>query len=170
MGAFIRRAVLGIAVLLGFADPAEPPILDLRLHRTEDGIVAEAELIGFPGESLAELVKAGNDLAVILSLRTPNAETDTRTHLSFDGNQYHIRGEGGGARTTESETAAFILAGLFDGVPVPGVNAASDFPVTLFLECRITLPADPSYDPMILWGYKPAVLEHTITAMEEIPF
>ena len=171
MGAFIRRAILSIAVLLGIADPAEPPILATQLHRTDSAVYAEAELREFPGEALVDLVKSGNRLTIALSVRTPARETVVRKTLAFDGSTYSIRDETtGDRRTTKSEAAAFILAGVFDGIVIPGLDPQGAFPVTLFCECWLELPDDPSYDPMILWGYRPAIAEVEIESIGEIPF
>lgn len=176
MGGIVRRALLGIAVVLGLAEPAEPPVLQPQLYRLGNEVYADVELAGFPGSKLEQLIESGNAIALTVTVRSPAGESTAEKILSCDGIRFTVADSGSvEPLTTESESAAYILAGVFTGLFVPGLTAESEFPVRVVFQSRIRLVAEPDAAPpdadvMMLWGYKPALTVRELYSIREIPY
>jgi hypothetical protein len=156
MGSWFKGFAIGVAALLGLSRAAEPPAASMRAYRDADTLYASVELEDLPGDDLAKLVDSSFVVRIKALAWAGSSRAEAYRDIRFDGRRYEVRvSESGGVHRTEDARAAWAIASRFGKIAV-GPLAAMRFPLAMGCKVVLTLPEDPEYDPMVVWGYKPA--------------
>lgn len=170
MGTWFKGFVLGIAALLGLSKAGEPPAMSLRAYRDTTSIYASFELEKLPDADLARLVDSSFTVRIQATVWAGSARTEAYRDIRHDGLGYEVRvSETGGVHRTRDSKAAWTIASRFNKIAL-GPVAAQRFPMALGCKVHLSLPSDPDYDPMVVWGYKPAAAYRELDSMGLVPY
>jgi len=171
VAAWFKGFFLGIGILLGLAEPREPPQMTMLLNRNADSIYASAELPGLPGKALAELVDASYGIRIVAVLWVDPYKTTVWRIIRFDGLEYSVElSETGTIHRTSSADAAWIMAARFIGIPM-GNAASLSRPLKVGGSVAIAMADEGSGDdPMVLWGYRPATVYRQLDSLDLVPY
>ena len=171
MAAWLKSVFLGIGILLGMAEPREPPQMTMLLHRNADSVYASVELSSLPGKALKELVDASYDIRIVASLRADPYKAMAWHLISFDGLDYVVTmSETGTIHRTGSVEAAWIMASRFIGIPLGDIDGFSEPVVVLASAALAMADEDSGDDPMVLWGYRPATVYRQLESLDLVPY
>lgn len=171
MSTWFKGFFLGIGILLGLAEPREPPQMTVLLHRNADSIYASAEVSGLPGKALEELVDASFGIRLVAVLWVDTYKTTVWRSISFDGLEYSVEmSETGIIHRTSSANAAWIMASRFIGIPM-GTVASLSRPLKVVGSVAIAMADEGSGDdPMVLLGYRPAMVYRQLDSLDLVPY
>lgn len=170
MGTWFKGFVLGIAALLGLSKAGDPPAMSLRAYRDTTTIYASFELEDLPGDDLARLVESSFVVRIRATVWAGSARTEAFREIRQDSRGYEVRvSETGGVHRTRDRKAAWIMASRFNMIALGPVSALS-FPLALGCKAFLSLPSDPDYDPMVVWGYKPAAAYRELDVVGLVPY
>lgn len=170
MGAWWKGLVLGAAAALGLAPGGAPPELELRAFRDAEALYASAELLDLPGKDLARVVDSSFALRVKATFRAGRGAVEAYRDLRYDGLSYRVYvSETGTSHTTADAKAAWAIASRFSRIRLAELGALA-FPLDLGCKVILLLPSDPGYDPMVVWGYKPAAAIAELDSPAYVPY
>ncbi|MCP5453603.1 MAG: hypothetical protein H7A27_06440 [Spirochaetaceae bacterium] len=170
MSSWLKALALGIAAALGLSRAAEPPPLTMRLSRDETTIYASVEVWDLPGTDLERLVEASFVVRLEATIWAGRAVAEAYRDIRYNGRYYEIRvSETGGVHRTEDPAAAWAIASRFSRVPLCPAAGLS-FPLSAGCKATLSLPEDPGYDPMVVWGYKAAADYREIDSLGHVPY
>lgn len=170
MGIWFKGLVLGLAALLGLSKAGEPPAMSLRAYRDAATIYASFELEDLPDADLARLVDSSFVVRIRATVWAGSARAEAYRDIRQDGLGYEVRvSETGGVHRTRDSKAAWTIASRFNRIALGPVTASS-FPLALGCKVYLSLPADPGYDPMVVWGYKPAAAYRELDSVGLVPY
>ncbi|TFG83657.1 MAG: hypothetical protein E4H20_04980 [Spirochaetales bacterium] len=170
MDTWFKGFILGLGVLLGLAPAREAPGLDARLHRDALGVYATVEILDTPSRELRELVRSTYPVRLSLFARAGPLSVTAWREIRYTGTGYEVLvSDTGGRHGTADEAAAWAIATRFLSLHL-GPTSGLAFP--LEFGCRVTLelPGEDEYDPMVLWGYKPAASFREVGSLGSIPY
>jgi hypothetical protein len=170
MGSWFKGFVLGVATLLGLSTAGEPPPATLRPYRDAAALYASVELEDLPGKDLGRLVDASYRVRISAVIWAGSTKAEVFRDISFDGRRYEVRvSETGGVHTTVDHAAAWAIASRFNRIEL-GLLSEMRFPLAAACKVRLSLPLDTSYDPMVVWGYKPAAAYRELDSVGLVPY
>jgi hypothetical protein len=170
MGTWFKGFVLGIAALLGLLKAGEPPAMSLRMFRDATTIYASFELDDLPDADLARLVDASFVVRIRATIWAGTARAEVFRDIRQDDRGYEVSvSETGGVHRTMDSKAAWTIASRFNKIAL-GPVAGQHFPVALGCKVYLSLPLDPDYDPMVVWGYKPAAAYRELDSVGLVPY
>jgi hypothetical protein len=170
MGSWFKGFVLGIAALLGLSTAGEPPPATLRPFRDATTIYASVEVLGLPGQDLERVVDASFNVRIQATVWAGNARAEAYRDISYDGLRYEVRvSETGGIHRTSDRAAAWAIASRFNKMELGPISALR-FPLAMGCKVSLSLPEDPGYDPMVVWGYKSAASYRELDSVGLVPY
>ncbi len=170
MDTWFKGFVLGIAALLGLSTAGEPPAMSLRAFRDATTIYASFELEDLPDADLARLVDASFVVRIRATVWAGTARAEAFRDIRYDGLGYEVRvSETGGVHRTRDSRAAWTIASRFNKIALGSIEAQR-FPMALGCKVYLSLPSDPDYDPMVVWGYKPAAAYRELDSAGLVPY
>ncbi|GAB1457565.1 MAG: hypothetical protein RBT62_05175 [Spirochaetia bacterium] len=170
MGSWFKGFVLGIAALLGLSSAGEPPAMSIRAFRDATTLYASAEIHQLPGRDLESLVEASFTVRLHATIWTDQTRVDAYRDIRYTGRNYEVMlSETGGVHTTGDANAAWIMASRFNMIPLGDIRAMH-FPLAIGCKVGLSLPEDASYDPMVVWGYKPCTSYRELDSVGLVPY
>ena len=170
MGSWFKGFVLGIAALFGLSTAGEPPPATLRPFRDASTLYVSVEILDMPGQDLERVVDASFSLRIHATIWGGNAKAEAYRDIGYDGLHYEVRvSETGGTHRTTDKAAAWAIASRFNRIELGPVSALR-FPLALGCKVSLSLPEDPGYDPMVVWGYKPAASYRELDSVGLVPY
>jgi len=142
----------------------------MRAYRDAERLYASVELEDLPGKDLSRLVDASFTVRLRVTVNGGVEGGEAFRDVSFDGLRYTIRvSETGGVHITSDSGAAWAIVSRFGRISL-GPVAAIRFPIALGCKVVLSLPEDPDYDPMVVWGYKPAAAYRELDSLGVVPY
>jgi hypothetical protein len=170
MGSWFKGFVLGVATLLGLSTAGEPPVTTLRPYRDSAALYASVEVEGLPGQDLERLVDSSFDVRIHATIWAGNAKAEVYRDIRYDGLQYEVSvSETGGTHRTSDSAAAWAIASRFTRIEL-GPLSTLRFPLAAGCKISLSLPKDPGYDPMVVWGYKQAAAYRELDSVGLVPY
>ncbi|MBU0928810.1 MAG: hypothetical protein KKA67_13765 [Spirochaetes bacterium] len=170
MGSWFKGFVLGVAALLGLSTAGEPPAASMRAYRDGSMLYAAVEVEGLPGSDLARLVDSSFTVRLRASMWAGDDRAEAFRDVRFNGLRYEVRfSETGGAHSTTDPKAAWAMASRF-GLIALGPVSSKSFPMAMGCKVTLELPEDEGYDPMVVWGYKPAAAYNELDSLGLVPY
>jgi hypothetical protein len=170
MGSWFKGFVLGVATLLGLSTAGEPPPATIRPYRDAAALYASVEVEDLPGKDLGRLVDASYRVRISAVIWAGSTKAEVYRDISYDGRVYEVRvSETGGVHTTVDRAAAWAIASRFTRIEL-GLLSEMRFPLAAACKVRLSLPLDTSYDPMVVWGYKPAAAYRELDSVGLVPY
>lgn len=169
MGSWWKGLVLGVATAFGLAPGGSPPDVDLRAYRDAEALYASAELREMPGRDLERLVDSSFDVRIKAVFKAGREASEAYRDIRFDGLSYNVFvSETGMTHATKDARAAWAIASRFQRIRV--TDSGAPFPMELGCKVSLALPRDPGYDPMVVWGYKPAAAIARLDSLGMVPY
>ncbi len=170
MTTWFKGLVLAIASILGLSDGGTAPALSITAFREASTLYASAELEGLPGSDLERLVEASYLIRLTAKTWAGDFRSERYREIKFDGLQYHVYvSETGSTHSTADTQAAWSLVSRFGRIPLGSADPVR-FPLAIGCKVLLSIPGMAEYDPMIVWGYKPAAGYRELESIGMVPY
>jgi len=144
--------------------------MSLRAYRDAVSIYASFELEDLPDADLARLVDSSFVVRIQATVWAGSIRSEVYRDIRQDGLGYEVHvSETGGVHRTRDGKAAWTIASRFNKIEL-GSIAALSFPLALGCKVYLSLPSDSDYDPMVVWGYKPAAAYRELDSIGLVPY
>jgi len=170
MATWFKGLVLAIASILGLSEGGSAPPLTLSAFRDASTLYVSAEMDGLPDRDLERLVEASYTVRFIAASWAGEFRSERYREIKYDGLQYYVYvSETGSTHVTADTQAAWALVSRFGRTPI-GSAEPTRFPLAVGCKVSLSLPGTADYDPMIVWGYKPAAGYRELESIGMVPY